>query len=126
MYEYNILEDEWKERKASMTEKIKGHACSIVSEQELIIIGGEQRRNRALSSSSIFHLKKQTWKPGPSLPTSIAWAPFVKSKPGSHYLGYLIGGRGNDERRKGDNFSSAIYALKKDLSKMKGLEEEAY
>ena len=93
----------------TMTEERRGHSCTMINERELIVIGGYNGTN-SLSSSSIFNLRKQTWKRGPSLPTTIYYGQFVKSNPGSQYLGYLIGGSGHG------GFSSAIYALKKDLS----------
>merc|ERR1719414_1226986 len=77
---------------------------------ELMVMEGYDGNYDELSSSSIFNLKKQTWKQGPSLPTTIAYAQFVKSKLGTPYLGYLIGGYGDDD------YSSAIYALKNDIS----------
>ena len=109
MYQYKIERNEWKETNTPMTEKRQSHSCSMINKNELIVIGGYDGSNY-LSSSSIFNLRKQTWKRGPSLPTTIYSGQYVKSKPGSQYLGYLTGGYGDD------GYSSAIYALKKDLS----------
>ena len=110
MYQYKIERNEWKETNTPMTEKRQSHSCSMINEGELIVIGGYDGTNH-LSSSSIFNLRKQTWKQGPSLPTiTTGHAQFVKSKTGSQYLGYLTGGYGDG------GYSSAIYALKKDLS----------
>jgi len=108
-YEYNVVNDEWKLKNIEMPQKRYGHSCFMINNLELMILGGYDGNND-LNSSSIFDLKKQTWKQGPSLPKLIKGDQFVKSKLGTPYLGYLIGGSGED----GD--SSAIYALKNDIS----------
>merc|ERR1719245_77998 len=108
-YEYNAVNDEWKVKNIEMPQPRGGHSCFMINSLELMVLGGKDGNNY-LSSSSIFNLKKQTWKQGPSLPTGIAWGQFVKSKLESPYLGYLIGGVNFS------GFSSAIYALKNDIS----------
>jgi len=102
-YEYNVVNDEWKVKNIEMPQPRNVHTCFMINNLELMVLN-------YLSSSSIFDLKKQTWKQGPSLPTTIAGGQFVKSKLGTPYLGYLIGGYGNDV------YSSAIYTLKNDIS----------
>jgi len=112
-YEYNVVNDEWKLKNIEMPQKRAGHSCFMINNLELMVIGGKDEDYNYLSSSSIFNLKKQTWKQGPSLPTSNAYGQFVKSKLGSPYLGYLIGGFFDD------GYSSDIYALKNDMSSFK-------
>ena len=109
-YEYKAVNDEWKVKNIEMPQPRRGHSCFMINNLELMVIGEEDDNFNYLSSSSIFNLKKQTWKQGPSLPAAIASGQFVKSKLGSPYLGYLIGGFGDD------GTSSAIYALKNDIS----------
>ena len=71
----------------------------------------DSERNFFLKSSEIYNLKQRRWRPGPDLPKGIAFAQFVKAKPGFEYLGYFIGGS------DGNDLSSAIYGLTKDMQR---------
>ena len=113
MFEYNIVQNEWKERDTPMTQKRESHACFMINDVELMVIGGHDGTH-TLKSSSIFHLKKKTWKQGPSLPTATSLGQFVKSKLQSQYLGYLMGGY--SPKVSLNPTLSSIYALKKDLT----------
>ena len=108
MYEYNVLSNQWTETNTPMTQKRSGHECVKLSEDQILVIGGGDG-NDWLKSTEVYHRIQRKWKTGPMMPKPIAVGQFVKASPGSKFLGYYIGGAGDD-------YSSAIYGLSKDLS----------
>jgi len=54
--------------------------------------------------------ESRKWRPGPDFPTAILCAQFVKSKPGSKYLAYVIGG--SDLKSVLSEESFAIFGMK--------------
>ena len=115
MFEYFTLTDEWKETDSPMTQKRYGHSCLMLIEYELMVVGGWDGRNY-LKSSELFNLKEKTWNRGPDLETTLTDAQFLKAKPGSEYLAYVIGGYGDGGR------SSAIFGLTKDKNEFRKID----
>ena len=113
MFEYNTLRDEWKETDIPMTQERYGHSCLMLSEYELMVVGGYGGSNY-LKSSEILNLKEKTWKRGPYFETGLGYAQFLKANAGSKYLAYVIGGR----KSYGD-YSSAIFGLSQDKNEFK-------
>ena len=114
------MRDEWKETDTPMTQKRRGHSCLMLSEYELMVLGGYggrtldgRKRTEFLNSSEIFNLKEKTWNQGPDLETPLTNAQFLKAKPGSKYLAYVIGGYGDG------GHSSAIFGLSQDKNEFK-------
>ena len=103
-----MMSNQWTETNTPMTQKRQGHECVKLSEDRILVIGGHDG-NGFLKSTEVYHRIQRKWKTGPIMPKPIGWGQFVKASPGSKFLGYYIGG-------VGDDYSSAIYGLSKDLS----------
>ena len=109
MFEYNILSNQWTETNTPMNQKRRGHECVKVSEDRILVIGGWDG-NDWLKSTEVYDRRNKMWTTGPILPKAIGYGQFIKASPGSKFLGYYLGGGGDD------GYSSAIYGLSKDLS----------
>ena len=99
-----------------MTQKRAGHACLMIDEEEIIVVGGYDGSHR-LKSSEIFNTRAETWRQGPEIPEKATEGTLVKAKVGFKYLAYHIGGY------DGSHFHSAIYGLKRDLTGFKKIGE---
>ena len=109
MFEYNILSNQWTETNTPMTVKRWGHECVKINQDKILVIGG-RNGNGYLKSTEVYHRRNNSWTTGPILPTTLSYGQFIKASPGSKFLGYYLGGVGDD------GASSAIYGLSRDLS----------
>jgi len=109
MYEYNMLSNQWTETNTPMNQKRNGHECVKISEDKILVIGGHNG-NEYLKSTELYDKMYDNWSTGPTMPKTIASGQFIKASPGSQFLGYFLGGYGDD------GHSSDIYGLSKDLS----------
>merc|ERR1712136_426211 len=109
MYEYNMSSNQWTETNTPMNQKRFGHECVKISKDEILVIGGRDENWKYLKSTELYD-KTSHWSTGPTLPKKIAYGQFIKASPGSQFLGYFLGGYGDD------GYSSDIYGLSKDLS----------
>ena len=105
-----MLSNQWTETNTPMTQKREGHECVNIDQDRILIIGGYDGNYNTLKSTEVYHRIQRKWKTGPMMPKPIRFGQFVKASPGSKFLGYYIGGIGDDGR------SSAIYGLSKDVS----------
>ena len=103
------MSNQWTETNTPMTQRRYGHECVKLNKDQILVIGGSDG-NVYHKSTEVYHLIQRKWKTGPMMPKPIEGGQFVKASPGSKFLGYYIGGYGDDGR------SSAIYGLSKDLS----------
>ena len=119
VYEYNIQNDEWTDLNTSMLQSRSDHACLLIDQKEIIVVGGSgdgdyvggTYKSNYLTSSEIFNLKERTWRPGPSLFFGTNGAQFVKAKNGSKYMAYIMGGLGDSD----NSLYSAVYGLSNDV-----------
>ena len=109
MFEYNILSNQWTETNTPMNQKRAGHECVMIDEDRILVIGGHNG-NENLKSTDVYARRNHKWTNGPIFPKTIVRGQFLKASPGSKFLGYYLGGYGDDGR------SSQIYGLSKDLS----------
>ena len=111
VYEYNIQNDEWTKLNNSMLQSRSGHACLLIDQKEIIVVGGSDDNGNYLKSSEIFNLKERTWRTGPSLFFGTFGAQVVNARNGSIYKAYVMGGIGDSAH----SLYSTVYGLSTDL-----------
>ena len=104
-----MLSNQWTETNTPMNQKRNGHQCVKISEDKILVIGGGDG-NVWLKSTEVYDGRNKMWTTGPQFPKTIYGGQFIKASPGSQFLGYYLGGYGDD------GYSSDIYGLSKDLS----------
>ena len=110
-----MLSNQWTETNTPMNQKRVKHACAMIDDDRIIVIGGWGENYKRLKTTEILNIKTRQWQSGPSLPTGLADGQFVTASPGFKYLGYYVGGSGYD------GHSFFIYGLTRDLNEFKVL-----
>ena len=110
MFEYNILSNQWTETNTPMNQKRRSHECLKIDDDRILVVGGSDGYYDYLKSTEVYHRRNNSWTTGPILPKRLSYGQFIEASPGSKFLGYYLGGYGDD------GHSSAIYGLSKDLS----------
>ena len=104
-----MLSNQWTETNTPMNQKRHRHECVKISEDKILVIGGEGENYYELKSTEVYDRRNKVWTPGLIIPKTISEGQFIKASPKSKFLGYYVGGWADN------SYSSAIYGLSKDL-----------